>query len=95
MSKYLSWQECNKEITEVFPFSGKEIKRKIEREIVYPEDKVKKVWFWGGGSPNPNMPLRSYISILGKNDERFEKEITSEEMNSLDIPEVDAFIDSL
>lgn len=95
MNKLLYWESCDKRFTEKLPHSGKEIERHITREFKCSHPKITKVWFWGGGSPNPTAPLKAYLEMMTESGERYNQEVTEEELETGNIPKAEEWLQAL
>ena len=94
MSKYLSWEACNECVRETLP-SGRVFEHIRTRRLICSEPSIDKVWFWAGGSTNPTAPMSFYIELISKDGQRYSQKLEGNEMETLELPEVDKWIESL
>lgn len=90
----LYWKDVDAHVREESPM-GVTYNHHVKKELRSGSPNVEKVWLWGSTGPGLNSPIIMYLSILGTEGQRFEKQITPEQSESLDIPEAIDFIQSL
>lgn len=91
----LYWKEVNEPYKYTDRIDGKEYEGIIKRKMWSDNPKVENIWMHGGMSANPGSIMVNFINIEATDGRRFEKSISPEEFDTLNIPEAIEFIKSL
>ena len=91
----LYWKEVNEPYRYEDERTGKVYEGVNTKKIVSDNPNVTKIWMTGSLPAIPGSPMKCTLHILGSNMERFDQDITDEQVQSLDIPEAIEFINHL